>query len=162
MMEEKNITLFTKHHILTRDEAHSRYEINLDNYSKVINIEALTLLQMIRQNILPAVSGYVKTLSETVVAKKQAVKDADCSMEETLIKRLSKQTADLYIETEELENRVLVAKENVDKQKQAEIYHDSVLSQMAIIRTIADDMEVYTPKQVWPFPSYGDLLFSIQ
>ena len=162
MMEEKNIDLFAKHHILTRDEAHSRYEINLDNYSKVINIEALTLLQMIRQNILPAVSGYVKTLSETVVAKKQAVKSADCSMEETLIKRLSKQTADLYFETEELENRVLVAKEIVDKQKQAEIYHDSVLSQMAVIRTIADDMEVYTPKEVWPFPSYGDLLFSIQ
>ncbi len=162
MMEEKNLHLFAKHHILTRDEAHSRYEINLDNYSKVINIEALTLLEMIRRSILPAVSGYVKNLSETVISKKQACPNADCTMEETLIARLSKQTGDLYQETEELEKRVLVAKEIVDKQKQAIIYHDSVLSQMAVIRAIADDMEIYTPKEVWPFPTYGDLLFSIQ
>lgn len=65
---EKNLELFEKHHILTRDEAYSRYEINLDNYSKVLNIEALTMLEMARRDILPAVTGYVRTLSDTVVA----------------------------------------------------------------------------------------------
>ena len=159
---EKNLTLFEKHHILTRDEARSRYEINLDNYSKVINIEALTLLEMIRRSILPAVEGYVNTLSRTVVYKKQACPDASCDMENRLICRLSNQLSVLFCETEELEQRVGRAKLITDKQEQAECYRDSVLAQMSVIRSIADDMEVYTPKEIWPFPTYGELLFSIQ
>ena len=159
---EKNLALFEKHHILTRDEARSRYEINLDNYSKVINIEALTLLEMIRRSILPAVEGYVNTLSRTVVYKKQACPDASCDMEDRLIRRLSNQLSVLFCETEELEQRVGRAKLIADKQEQAECYRDSVLAQMSVIRSIADDMEVYTPKEIWPFPTYGELLFSIQ
>ncbi len=159
---EKNLALFEKHHILTRDEARSRYEINLDNYSKVINIEALTLLEMIRRSILPAVEGYVNTLSRTVVYKKQACPDASCDMEDRLIRRLSNQLSALFCETEELEQRVGRAKLIADKQEQAECYRDSVLAQMSVIRSIADDMEVYTPKEIWPFPTYGELLFSIQ
>lgn len=161
-IQEKNLKLFVKHHILTKDEVYSRYEINLDNYSKVINIEAMTLLEMIRRSVLPAVSGYVHSLSDSVVAKKQACSDASCDMEETLIRRLSNQVSVLFRETEELEQRVGRAKEIENKQKQAECYRDSVLAQMDVIRGIADDMEVYTPKEVWPFPTYGELLFSIQ
>ncbi len=162
LIEEKNLALFEKHGIFTRDEAYSRYEINLDNYSKVINIEALTLMEMIRRSVIPAVSGYVKTLSDGVVAKKQAYADANCDMEETLISRLSNQVSVIFRETEELERRVTEAKAIEDKQKQADCYYESVLAQMQVVRSVSDDMEVYTPKSVWPFPTYGDLLFSIQ
>ncbi len=161
-IEEKNLKLFEKHHILTRDEAYSRYEINLDNYSKVINIEALTLLEMVRRSVLPAVSGYVRTLSETVLAARQACPAAVCEMEDTLIARLSKLTSELFQKTEALEVQVAEAKGITDKQAQADAYRNKVLSLMEEIRSIADTMEVHTPKEVWPFPTYGDLLFSIQ
>ena len=159
---EKNLKLFESHHILTRSEAHSRYEINLDNYSKVINIEALTMLEMIRRDILPAVTDYIKTLSDTVVAKKQACPYAYCKMEEELIEKLSKLTSSMYEEAEILEQNVVYAKSVSDKLAQAECYRDTVLSKMEEIRTLSDTMETYTPKDVWPFPTYGDLLFSIQ
>ncbi len=159
---EKHLALFERHHILSRDEAYSRYEINLDNYSKVINIEALTMLEMARQDILPAVIAYVHTLSDAVVCKRQACATAPCDAEENLIQKLSSLISALYTETESLESCVANAKAIEDKQIQAECYRDSVLTCMARIRTIADTMEVYTAKDMWPFPTYGDLLFSIQ
>ena len=162
LVEEKNLALLEKHHILSREEAHARYEINLENYSKVINIEALTLLEMIRRSVMPAVGGYVGTLSEAMVAKTKAVPSASCSMEKALIERLSKGVSKLYEITEKLEAEVHQAKEIEDKQTQAEFYCGKVLPLMNEIRTISDEMETYTPKDVWPFPSYGELLFSIQ
>lgn len=161
-IDEKNLELFEKHHILTRSEAHSRYEINLDNYSKVINIEALTMLEMARRDIIPAVTGYIKTLSDTVVAKKQACPYAYCKMEEELIEKMSELTSAMYEETEILEKNVVYAKSVADKLTQAECYRDTVLVKMEEIRKISDKLETYTPKDVWPFPTYGDLLFSIQ
>ena len=161
-VSEKSIALFEKHAIFTREEICSRYEINLDNYSKVVNIEALTLLEMIRQGVIPAISGYVGKLSETVVAKKQALKSANCDMEREMIEKLSNNASALYKETEELERRVILAKKIEDKKKQADTYHDSVLAQMEKIRKISDSSEIYMPKELWPFPTYGDLLFSIQ
>ncbi len=161
-LDEKNLALFEKHHILSRGEAYSRYEINLDNYSKVINIEALTMLEMVRRDILPAVGGYVKTLSETLVAKKQACPGANCGMEETLVYKLSDLTSALFIEAEELETNLTAAKAVADKQEQANAYRDTVLSKMENVRVLVDEMEIYTPKDVWPMPTYGDLLFSIQ
>ena len=159
---EKNLALFEKHHILTKDEAYSRYEINLDNYSKVLNIEALTMLEMARRDILPAVTGYVRELSETVVAKQQACPEASCGMEKTLIQKLSDLTSSLFRETETLEKNLTAAKAVEDKQAQAEAYRDLVLTKMEDVRTVADQMEIYMPKEKWPFPTYGDLLFSIQ
>ncbi len=161
-MDEKNLKLLADHHILTRDEAHSRYEINLDNYSKVINIEAMTMLEMARQDILPAVEGYIKTLSETLVAKAAACPEADTTMEKTLIQKLSRLTGELFVACEALERELGNAKGIENKQLQAEAYRDNVLSGMETMRNLADTMEVYTPKQVWPMPTYGDLLFSIQ
>ncbi|MBR5152061.1 MAG: glutamine synthetase III [Clostridia bacterium] len=161
-MDEKNLKLFADHHILTRDEAHSRYEINLDNYSKVINIEAMTMMEMVRQDILPAVEGYLKTLSQTLLAKKQVCPDAETGMEDTLIRKLSDLSWKLFTVTEELEASVRLAKAIENKQIQAEAYRDQVLSKMETMRSLADTMELYTPKEAWPMPTYGDLLFSIQ
>ncbi|MBO5364095.1 MAG: glutamine synthetase III [Clostridia bacterium] len=162
LTEEKNLALLEKHHILTREESHSRYEINLDNYSKVINIEALTLLEMIRRSVIPAVDRYICQLSETAVHKKKAAASASCTMEKALIERLSKGVSALYIDTEELETLVHSAKEIEDKQEQASFYCEKVLPMMNDIRKVSDEMETYTPKDLWPFPSYGELLFSIQ
>ena len=120
------------------------------------------MLEMVRRDILPAVTGYIKTLSETLVAKRQACPGANCGMEETLVYKLSDLTSALLIEAEELEANVTAAKAVADKQEQASTYRDTVLSKMETVRALADEMEVYTPKDVWPMPTYGDLLFSIQ
>ncbi len=160
-MAEKNIKLFEDHAILTRGEVFSRYEIALENYSKVINIEVLTMLEMARQDILPAVSKYVKALSDEVVAKNQAV-NAACDFEKDVIVRLSKAMSELYSRLEKLDGDVKTAHETADALERARLYHDKVLKGMDEIRTIVDGMEVYTAKEYWPFPSYGELLFSIQ
>ncbi len=162
LTEEKNLALLEKHHILTREETHSRYEIYLDNYSKVINIEALTLLEMIRRSVMPAVTRYINTLSETVALKNQAGVNTLCTMEKSLIDRLSKGVSTLYEDTEELEKQVHTAKAFEDKKEQAFFFCEKVLPLMNDIRVVSDELETYTPKDLWPFPSYGELLFSIQ
>ncbi len=161
-MAKKNIALFERHHILTADEVHSRYEINLDNYSKVINIEGQTMLEMIMRDIFPAVEKYIKTLCDTVVAKKQACDKISCAIEESLISKLSEMNADLFKNAEILEKNIAKAKLIEDKQKQAEAYRDDVLAVMNIARKLADELETYVPADIWPLPTYGDLLFSIQ
>ena len=159
---DKNIKLFETHGILTRDEVVSRYEIMLENYSKVINIEALTMLEMARQDIIPAVCEYIKLLSDETAAKKPVCASVNCSMEENLISTLSDKLSALFENLEELDKEVHTAHNMSDAQKAAEYYHDTVLARMEKVRGIADYMEVYTAKEYWPFPTYGDLLFSIQ
>ena len=159
---DKNIKLFETHGILTRDEVVSRYEIMLENYSKVINIEALTMLEMARQDIIPAVCEYIKLLSDETAAKKLVCASVNCSMEENLISTLSDKLSALFENLEELDKEVHTAHNMSDAQKAAEYYHDTVLARMEKVRGIADYMEVYTAKKYWPFPTYGDLLFSIQ
>ena len=159
---DKNIKLFETHGILTRDEVVSRYEIMLENYSKVINIEALTMLEMARQDIIPAVCEYIKLLSDETAAKKLVCTSVNCSMEENLISALSDKLSALFENLEELDKEVHTAHNMSGAQKAAEYYHDTVLARMEKVRGIADYMEVYTAKEYWPFPTYGDLLFSIQ
>ena len=159
---DKNIKLFETHGILTRDEVVSRYEIMLENYNKVINIEALTMLEMARQDIIPAVCEYIKLLSDETAAKKLVCASVNCSMEENLISTLSDKLSALFENLEELDKEVHTAHNMSSAQKAAEYYHDTVLARMEKVRGIADYMEVYTAKEYWPFPTYGDLLFSIQ
>ena len=161
-IHDKNIALFEKHGILSKGEAFSRYEISLENYSKVLNIEALTMLEMARQDIIPAVSKYVNVLSDGAIAKKQAFRGADCGLEEILVPKLSKALSDLFTELEKLDSEIKLAHETADALERANLYHDTVLARMEKVRALVDGMEVYTAKEYWPFPSYGDLLFSIQ
>lgn len=158
---EKSINLFVKHGILTKDEMLSRYEINLENYSKAINIEAKTTIEMARRDIAPAVAKYVKDLSDTVIAKKQ-VGNITCAFEEQIIPKLSDLEAELYTRVEKLDASVKEALNMPEGQEQATFYHDTVLADMDAVREIADEMEKYTAEEYWPFPTYGDLLFSIQ
>lgn len=159
---DKNIKLFEAHGILTKDEVLSRSEINFENYSKVINIEALTMLEMARQDIIPAVTKYVKLLSEELSSKKAVCPDLNTEYEEKIIRTLSDCLNDFYTNTESLETEIKEAHHIADADKKAYFCHDTVLCRMEKIRKLADTMETYTSKEYWPFPTYGDLLFSIQ
>lgn len=160
-ISDKNIELFTKHGILTKEEMYSRYEITLDNYSKTLHIEALTMLEMARQDIMPAVTAYVKDLSETVNAKKAACAEADCIAEQELIVKLSKLSSCLYKRISALDEAVAQVKELSEVLEIATFYKQTVFTAMQELRAVADELEVYTAKKYWPFPTYGDLLFSV-
>lgn len=161
-IKEKNIKLFESHGILTRDEIVSRYEIALENYSKVINIEALTMIEMARQDIIPAVTRYIRMLSDEMLAKKQISNMINCDMEESLIPKLSDSVSVLFSSVELLSDEVTSAQNMGEGLDKAVYYHDVVLERMNEVRAIADEMELYTAKEYWPFPSYGDLMYSIQ
>ncbi len=159
---EKNVELFEKHNVLTKDEMYARYEIGVENYSKVINIEATTMVEMAKRDILPASVKYVQELSETVLAKRQVSANIVCDFEESRIEENSKLIDSMYKALGELESKLAQAHEMGEGQKQAEFYHDEVLAAMEELRKYADELEQCTAKEYWPFPTYGDLLFSIQ
>ena len=160
--DEKNIKLFEKHGILTRDEVLSRSEISYENYSKVINIEALTMLEMARQDIIPAVTKYLKLLCDELSVKSSVCASASRTYEEKTIELLSSCLDEIYCNINKLDELVRAAHDIKSAKDKANFYHDKVLESMNEVRRIADIMEVHTAKEYWPFPSYGDLLFSIQ
>ncbi|MGN0136936.1 glutamine synthetase III [Anaerotignum sp.] len=160
-LAEKNVVLFEKHKILTKEELHSRYEILLENYIKTVNIEALTMLEMAKKDILPAVMGYVRELAETITAKKSAIASMDCRAEEALALKLSSLCGDFAEKISGLEEAVATAGACEDLLKEAKLYRDEVLPAMEALRDIGDAMETETDKKRWPFPSYGELLFSV-
>ncbi|MDY3861991.1 MAG: glutamine synthetase type III, partial [Ruminococcus sp.] len=159
---KKNIDLFEKHNIYTEKETLARCEIQLENYSKVINIEALTMLDMAKQDILPAVSAYVRELTETALAKKSLSSSITTKVEEDLVNDLSQKLQCFSNKIEELENALIGAADyEGDAQKCAEYYCNEVFAKMNELRAIGDDMETETASDFWPYPTYGDLLFSV-
>ncbi len=160
-VSEKNISLFTKHNIFTEIEMRSRYEIMMEGYSKQLNIEALTMVDMVKKDILPAATSYVKELCDTAVAKKQFAPLAACSFEETLVTKLSSLCDQLYKKTEELDGLLLHAKEHAEVCDCAMFYKNEVFAAMQQVRGLADELEINTAKQYWPYPTYSELLFSV-
>lgn len=162
-LSEKSVKLFTSHKVLTETEIKSRYEISMENYCKIINIEALTMLDMAKQDIMPAVSAYSKTLADTAIAKKAVVATVDCcTYEVETLKAVSGKAATLYAKTEELEKLVIDSKEYEDATELAVYYKDKVIPAMNELRISADELETFVCKEYWPYPSYGDLLFSVK
>ncbi len=155
----KNIKLFTKHNIYTETEMKARYEIHLESYSKVINIEAQTMADMVKRDILPAVSSYMESISSAVLNKKAVCKDLPCIAETETLKKLSGLSDSLYLKCAELETALV--KIPKDAQKAALYYHDTVFALMQEMRAIADEMETMTSSEYWPYPSYGEMLFNI-
>ena len=158
---QKNIDLFTSHHVFTETEVVSRCEIMLDNYVKIINIEALTMLDMVQKDILPAVSSYVHELSDTVLAKKAVSAAIPCDVETTLINKLSGLASSLYTKAEELNDILLKSKDMEDVEALAHYFRDSVFAAMQELRAVADEIEVNMAKEFWPYPTYGELLFNV-
>ena len=160
-LSDKNVRLFTKHKVLSEKEIHSRYEIVLDNYVKVLHIEAMTMLDMARKQILPAVCGYTKALADEALAKKALSAAIDCSAEEKLVAALSALTGSLCQKIEGLEQALLDAGGFAEPAQAAMYYKDHVFPSMQELRAVADEMEVHTAGAYWPYPTYGDLLFRV-
>ncbi len=161
-IDEKNVALFTKHKIFTAAEMHSRYEILLDNYCKTLNIEALTMVDMAKKQIIPAVLAYIKEIGTAASQKKTISADLSCELEERLLQKLSALSACFYRKTEALETAIVEAKNSgTTLQAEADYYKDTVFTAMQEMRATADELETLMGKEYWPFPSYSDLLFRV-
>ena len=157
---DKNIALFTRHGIFSEQEVRSRCQIMLEEYSKTLHIEALTMLEMVRRDMVPAVVSYMKELSDTAVSKKAL--GIDCSLENELLQKLSPLCAGLYQKSEKLNQAVLKAKDTEeDAAQNAMYYKDAVFAAMQELRAAADELETYMPSHIWPYPSYGELLYGV-
>ena len=162
MLKEKNVELFTSHKVFSESEIHSRYEINLENYTKILNIEALTMLEMAKRDILPAVSSFTKVLSETISMKKAVSAKINYSYEEEILTQTSDATAAMFAKVKALDSALAATKDIEDACKLAIYYKDTVIVAMNELRSIADELESMTAKNFWPYPSYGDILFSVK
>ena len=161
LLADKNVELFTKHHVFTKEELASRYEIKLENYVKTIGIEARTLAEMITKDFLPAVSTYAAEVSKNAAAKKSFMAAADTASEEALVEKLSTAYTSLTAEVTELKTLIDTSFALEDTQKCAEAFHDQVLAKMEDIRTVASDIEALIPDSILSYPTYDQLLFSL-
>ncbi len=160
LLDEKNIKLFVDNKVFSEKELRARCEIQLEAYSKLVNIEALTAVDMANQLILPAVSKYTKELTKTITLKKTLEISAD--YESNVATRLSKLNSEAFMRTKELENAIVEVKKMSGAENVAKAYAQNVLTKMAELRVLVDEMETITAKEYWPMPAYGDLLFSVK
>ncbi len=161
-IDRKNIDLFVNNKIYSEQEIIARYEIELENYSKEINIEALTMIDMAKKNILPAVTSFVRELTDTALAKKALSDAIPTSVEEDLITSLSNKLVCFSKKTSELEEAVIKAAEyEGDNLAQATFFRENVFAVMQELRAIGDSMETETSSEYWPYPSYGEMLFGV-
>ena len=161
LLDAKNKKVLSEHGILSEVELASRYEIYNENYSKVINIEALTMLDMAKKLYLPAASKYAKELAE-IVSLKKAAGGADDSYESELLAKVSSLTASIYNKVKALDKAVIEAKNVSETGTLALYYRNTVFQAMSELRENVDELEGCVPAEVWPVPSYADLLFSVK
>ncbi len=161
MIAEKNVQIYETHGVLTKAELESRYEVSLENYCKTLNIEACTMLEMTRRDILPAVSSYAHELVSCINDKK-AFGNIDCSYEENLASEISSLTGMTYSRVNTLEKYIIEAKNISDPMELAKYYRDYIFAAMNELRVGVDELESITSAKYWPYPSYGELLFSVK
>ncbi len=159
-VEEKSIALFTKHEVYSESEIRARYEILLENYYKQINIEALTMQWMVRRNILGAGLSYESKLSELILKKSQVGVAADT--EKKLLERTSRLIREIYDRLEKLESAV-DGEKDIESIPQLARYHEYTIHEaMHSLREAVDELESIVPRDIWPYPTYGDLLYSVR
>ena len=159
-ISQKNVDLFTKHKIFTESEIHSRYEVLMETYYKTINIEALTMLDMVSKDILPAAVSYMKDLSETAVAKKALSPDLNCDLESSLLSHLSSLSGSLYKSAKKLEEDLLGVTGDT-AEEQGKYYRDVIFADMQELRGFGDEIEALVGEKYLSYPTYGELLFSV-
>ena len=162
LIAPKNLELFARHRIYTAEEARSRYEILLDNYCKILNIEAMTMIDMVRREILPAVSLYSGKVADAALKKKSLGIDACTGYEEKLVGKLSSLTSAIDSRCDALETALYEIKASDDLYRLACGYRDRVFIAMQELRAAVDEAESVTDARAWPFPTYGDLLFGVR
>ena len=154
--------MLTSHKIFSLAEIKSRYEITLENYCKTVNIEALTMVDMAKKEILPAVTAYVKDLAETVGVKTAAVPGLSCRYEKETVAKLSALTDEIDDAVKTLESAI-VKYQGIDDVTKASVFiRDELLQKMAELRVFCDEAETLTAEKYWPFPTYGELLFGVR
>ena len=162
VLEKENVEMLTSLKIFSEAEIRSRYEICLENYCKTVNIEGLTMVDMARKEILPAVEAYLGDLSGTVAAKTAAVPGLACKYEKDLISKLSKLADEISDAASSLDTTLIRLKAIPDVTDAAYVIRDVVLQKMAELRVVCDEAESITADKYWPFPTYGDLLFGVR
>ena len=162
LLDKKNVDMLTSHQVFSVAELESRCEIMLENYCKTVIIEANTMVDMARKQILPAVEGYAAELAGTIAAKKAVSASIACGYETGLLSKLSVLTDQIAIKTEELEAAVLALKDISDVTEESYAIRDTVIVKMAELRAVADEAETQTAEKYWPFPTYGEMLYGVR
>ncbi|MDY3302805.1 MAG: glutamine synthetase III, partial [Clostridia bacterium] len=162
MLDKKNVDLFESHNVYSATELSARHEVLLENYCKIINIEALTMLDMARKDILPAMSDYSKELTEAALKKSELFGDIDCSYEKDVIKSISAMLGAAHRTVKKLEEDLLFSKSISDAEKLADFYKTTIIDDMRALRISSDEMETIASAEKWPYPSYGELLFGVR
>lgn len=161
LLDKKNADMLISHGIFTKEELESRCEIMLENYCKTVIIEANTMADMAKKQILPAIEKYVGELCDTVIKKKTVSEKVECMFETKTISKLSTISDAMFDMAGELEDEVIKAKEESDVVCESAKIRDRVLPAMSRLRLLADEAETVCSKECWPFPTYGDLLFGV-
>ncbi|NLX76939.1 MAG: glutamine synthetase type III [Clostridiaceae bacterium] len=161
LIDPKNVELFARHRVFTEHELHSRYEILLENYSKTINIEALTMIDMVNRQVLPAVLDYQNELAELIIRKKQVSADIVATPEEKLLKRISGLADCLYKRLEHLTAQTSAAREIKDNLELARACHEKICTAMNELRQVVDELETIVDSKHWRIPTYAEILYSV-
>ncbi len=162
LLEKKNVDMLTSLKVYSLPELHSRYEIMLDNYCKTVNIEALTMVDMARREILPAVEAYAADLASALSAKLKAVPELSCRYEKGVIRTLSTLADEIDTAIGALESALIKYKTITDLPEAAAAIRDVILQKMAELRVVCDEAENVTAEKYWPFPTYEKLLFGVR
>ena len=162
LLDEKNVKMLTSHGVFTETELKSRVEIMLENYCKTVTIEANTMADMARRQILPAIVEYMKEVTKEANGKLAFAPAASTVYEKKVVERLSSCAEDVLAKTEELESLVATLKGYTDVEEEGCAIRDSVLPKMEELRAVADEAERITAGKCWPFPTYGELLFGVR
>ncbi len=158
-IKENNIKLFEKHGVFSETEIHSRYEILLEGYCKTINIEALTMVEMVQKEIIPGTVKYISALADVAVSKAKISESVTSYMEKDMITKLSALCDNLYKKVNQLQNAIMDTKDYEDSLELAKYYRNTVFADMNEVRAIADEIEPLVAKEYWPFPTYGEMLY---
>lgn len=162
LLDKKNTDLFISHGVYSMVELEARHEVLLENYSKTIGIEALTMLDMARKDILPAMSAYTTKLAAAIATKRGAAPSLDTTYEEETLARLGTLLTTAYRATEALDRDLNASKTIVDSVALADFFKSRIREDMTALRIPVDEMETLASAEAWPYPSYGDLLFSVR
>ena len=158
LIAPKNIALMEEFGVMTRTEMHSRYEVEMEHYAKILNIEALTMVEIARRQLLPAANTYMEQLARTIAAKKAVSEALPAQAETAALQRLSCDADAMAAALDALEAAARAARDTADVTARANAFHDAVLPQMAALRAAADDAETVCGAACWPLPSYSSML----
>lgn len=162
LLDKKNVDMLTHHKVFSETELKSRCEITLENYCKTVTIEANTMSEIARREILPAVEEYTAFLAKTAKNKKAVDDSVPCTYETDVIKKLSGLASQIYGGLDELDKAVIKLSDAADVEEEGYMIRDELLPKMNEVRVACDEAEVITAEKFWPFPTYGDLIFGVR